>query len=393
MIQQLFDNYVFLYIMGGFCTLGILIKFLLFMGYRSFIKATDSVGTSKKRSIKQMKLKFETCYQLKIGVNNVDIFVDKYVMKRKFCGILLSTWENISGQMITLCLLTASCAGMLGIVYDCGKDIVLFTFLMGAGGGILMVFVDNLVNIDDHKKILQLNLKDYFENYLKIRLEREHFYPEELSRYRNEYFSSVSEGSLQTASAKEQINVENKIEIEKDSARSKREERHAKKLAKSEEKKAAKLAKSEEKKAAKRAKVEAKISAKLAKKEARVMAKHAKTEKKEAEKLAKKMVTKQKDEEARRKKAEILRMKEEKSLSQQKAYQYKMRLKEEKELEKKRQEEIIIQAQEEESAIPENAEDIIEELKKNIKKEPSSISENKTEEDKLIEEVLREFLA
>lgn len=470
MIQKLFDTYVFLYIMGGLCAVGILIKLSLYFGYRSFIKASDSVSASKKRWMKQMKLKFETCYQLKIGVNNVDVFVDKYVSKRKFCGLLLSTWENISGQMITLCLLTASCAGILGIIYDCGKNIVLFTFFMGAVGSIFVIIVDNLVNISEHKKILFLNLKDYFENYLKVRLEREHFYPEELNQYRREYFNSVSESKLEMASAKEANVVKAELrnpnikvissstnptekegnealpseeDILGDMKTSKKQERIAAKAAKKEEKlnrkeakAAAKLINKSEKILIKRSikddklakkvsKREAALQKKLSKQEAIKNAKQARIDKKrnakqaridetqariDAKKNAKQAridakqaridAKQEKRENIQREKEEKIRLKQEKELSQQKAYQSKMRLKEEKEIERKEKEqrrvEEELRKQEEEKisisneiafkAITSKAEEIKEEEKisKDIKK---------SDEDKLIEEVLREFLA
>lgn len=299
MVQKLFDTYVFLYIMGGLCAVGILIKLSLYYGYRSFIKASDSVSASKKRWMKQMKLKFETCYQLKIGVNNVDVFVDKYVSKRKFCGLLLSTWENISGQMITLCLLTASSAGILGIIYECGKNIVLFTFFMGAVGSILVIIVDNLVNISEHKKILFLNLKDYFENYLKVRLEREHFYPEELNQYRKEYFNSVSESKLEMASAKEAIIVKPELrnpnikviststvpaEKEVNEELPKEEDilTHER-LSKKQERIAAKAVKTEEK----LNKKEAKAAAKLINKSEKILMKRSRKDEKLAKKVAK----------------------------------------------------------------------------------------------------------
>lgn len=455
MIQKLFDTYVFLYVMGGLCAIGILIKLCLFLGYRSFIKASDSVSASKKRWMKQMKMKFETCYQLKIGVNNVDVFVDKYVSKRKFCGLLLSTWENISGQMITLCLLTASCAGILGIVYDCGKDIVLFTFFMGAVASILVITVDNLVNISAHKNILFLNLKDYFENYLKVRLEREHFYPEELNQYRREYFNPVSESKLEMASAKEaniikpELRAPNIKVINTSSMVSEKEpiqndgkvnETLNNKGSKRQEKKTAKLAKKEAKKAEKFARKEARESAKLIRKSEKIISRRSKKDDSLAKKVAKKesvlqmklskreAIEKEKqeriNEKARVKQARIdekkakedklsqekeekIRSKQEKELSQQKAYQLKMRLKEEKELERKEMEqrkaEEALKKQEEEKLAKSN--ESLQETKvaetvnmnaddlKDLDKTAKNPNERQSEEDKLIEEVLREFLA
>ena len=458
MIQKLFDTYVFLYIMGGLCAVGILIKLSLYFGYRSFIKASDSVSASKKRWMKQMKLKFETCYQLKIGVNNVDVFVDKYVSKRKFCGLLLSTWENISGQMITLCLLTASCAGILGIIYDCGKNIVLFTFFMGAVGSILVIIVDNLVNISEHKKILFLNLKDYFENYLKVRLEREHFYPEELNQYRREYFNSVSESKLEMASAKEANVVKAELrnpnikvissstipaekdgneglpseeEILGDKKTSKKQERIAAKAAKKEEKlnrkeakAAAKLINKSEKILIKRSIKDDKLAKKVSKREEALQkklskqeaiknakqaridkkrnAKQARIDEKQAridEKQARIDAKQEKRENIQREKEEKIRLKQEKELSQQKAYQSKMRLKEEKEIERKEREQRRVEEElkkQEEEKLAKNNELALEAVASKaaeIKEEKISKDIKKSDEDKLIEEVLREFLA
>lgn len=476
MIQKLFDTYVFLYIMGGLCVVGILIKLSLYFAYRSFIKASDSVSVSKKRWMKQMKLKFETCYQLKIGVNNVDVFVDKYVSKRKFCGLLLSTWENISGQMITLCLLIASIAGILGIVYDCGKDIVLFTFLMGAVSSIVVIIVDNLVNISEHKKILFLNLKDYFENYLKVRLEREHFYPEELNQYRREYFNPVTESKLEMASAKEANVVKAELrnpnikviststvvpekegtdelpsqeDFLKDEKSSKKEERMAAKVLKKEEKinkkeakAAAKLIKKSEKILLKRSLKDEKLNKKVAKREeilkkklskqeavknakqaridkkrnakqaridiklARIEAKQARIDEKKNAKQARINAKLEKRENIQKEKEEKIRLKEEKELSQQKAYQIKMRLKEEKELERKEREQRRIEEElkKQEEQLSKNHELTLEATASKLveRKEEEKMKETiketiketkKSDEDKLIEEVLREFLA
>lgn len=438
MIQNLFDTYVFLYIIGGFSFVGIMIKLCLYASYRSFIKNSENVSTCKKRWLKQMKLKFETCYQLKIGVNNVDVFVDKYVSKRKFCGILLSTWENISGQMVALCLLTASCAGILGIVYECGKDIVLFTFLMGAAGSILVAIVDNFANISAHKEILFLNLKDYFENYLKVRLEREHFRPEEFAEYQKEYINSVAESNLQMASSKENLKESKSIgkviihdTEKKDESRgskkqkesiseeaseklTEKKDKKSARLAAKKEKKEAKFAEKKEKKDTRIAKKEIALARKLEKKNEKKFKKYERKEAKAAAKLAAKMEKKNaviaKQEAAMKARQEMLnekiqkkldnsavkeerqKLQDEQAMTKSRAYQLKMQLKEEKELEyKKYQEEknamkdrLKAEDSASEQAINKASEPVTEAAKPNVRK---------TEEDKLIEEVLREFLA
>ena len=99
-VQELFDNNILLILMSVLCSLGILVKILIYGIYKNLIKSSDNMANTNNKLMKLVKMKFEACYKLKIGVNNVDIFVDKYMYKYKFCGILLYTWENISGQLL-----------------------------------------------------------------------------------------------------------------------------------------------------------------------------------------------------------------------------------------------------------------------------------------------------
>lgn len=160
-----------------------------------------------------MKTRFETSYQLKIGVNNVDIFVDKHVNRSKFCGILLSTWENLSGQTITLCLAIGTFAGISGLVYNCGTGRVLFTFFVGAWTAIIVNIVDNVVNIPAHRQLLRLNLKDYFENYLKTRMEQEHLNAEIRKQTRREYLYEITNSvTSQTAATLQDPDLAKRLE-------------------------------------------------------------------------------------------------------------------------------------------------------------------------------------
>ncbi|ABX40805.1 hypothetical protein Cphy_0418 [Lachnoclostridium phytofermentans ISDg] len=188
-------------------------KCCLLYGYARLIRASESMATTNTNWMKNMKMRFETSYQLKIGVNNVDIFVDKHVNRSKFCGILLSTWENLSGQTITLCLAIGTFAGISGLVYNCGTGRVLFTFFVGAWTAIIVNIVDNVVNIPAHRQLLRLNLKDYFENYLKTRMEQEHLNAEIRKQTRREYLYEITNSvASQTAATLQDPELAKRLE-------------------------------------------------------------------------------------------------------------------------------------------------------------------------------------
>lgn len=222
MIQQLYDNYIFIYGMAGLCVLGTILKIMVSRTYKRLIKASDNMGSTKHKLMKLMKMKFEACYKLKIGVNNVDSFVDKYVYKHKICGIHLYTWENIGGQLLILCLLTGTLGSVLGLVYNCGKNDILITFFSGVFTSSLLIVVESFINLGAKKSILKANITDYLENFLKVRLEQENFTPEVLEEYRQEYFSNTIKENSKKDKKKEYKRVEKSPVIEDKYTRNRR---------------------------------------------------------------------------------------------------------------------------------------------------------------------------
>lgn len=193
MFISLVEENILVYVMLGLCSVGILVKILLSLVYMRLMKSSDQMGITKNKLMKLLRLKFETCYKLKIGVNNVDVFVDKYVYKYKICGILLYKWEGFSGQLLLLCMLTGTVGVVLGLFYECGKTAILSTFLGGIFTSALLIVFENSLNFHIKKDIIRANMKDYLENFLMSRLEREYLNPELLEQYQREYFKSEQE--------------------------------------------------------------------------------------------------------------------------------------------------------------------------------------------------------
>lgn len=188
MVQEWFENNIFTYIVLGIFATGFFVKCLISLKYQSLIRASKRMGTSKNKLMRILRLKFESCYKIKLGVNNVDTFVDKYVYRHRFFGIRLYTWETISGEFVILSTLSASIFALLGVFYKCGRNDILSTLTVGILGSAILLAVDFFVNIRMKRTVLRTNIKDYLENFLKARLESTEFSAELLEQYKKEYF-------------------------------------------------------------------------------------------------------------------------------------------------------------------------------------------------------------
>ncbi len=252
MIKFLYDNDIIIYTYAGLCALGLLLRLIINLVYKHLVKESDNLGETKNKMLKHIKMKFETCYKLKIGVNNVDTFVDKNILKHRFCGILLSTWDNLCGQALFLNLLAVPIIAIFGVVYKCGQDRILLAGAVGILTSAIMILVDKSINLTGKKKIMRLNLLDYLENFCKVRLEQEAIHPELTSQLRKEYVQAAESGKqISAAFAQEPNKVEVKDELNRRrETRLKKEEERKLLIAKKEEeqKKAEEIRKEEERK-------------------------------------------------------------------------------------------------------------------------------------------------
>ncbi len=222
MVQYLFDKNVVIYTFAVLCGIGLIIRLMVNAVYKHLVKESDNLGETKNKMLKHIKLKFETCFKLKIGVNNVDTFVDKNVLRYRFCGVLLSTWDNLGGQVLFLNLLIVPVCAIFGVAENCGQDQILFMGAVGMLSSAVLILVDKSINLTGKRRMLRLNLLDYLENFCKVRLEQEVYQPEVFEQYRRD-FLQASEANKQISAAAEMKKAEPKDELKR-----RREVRHMK---------------------------------------------------------------------------------------------------------------------------------------------------------------------
>ena len=191
MIQFIYNKNIIIYTFAVLCGLGIIVRFILDLVHIYLVRESDNLGLTKNKLLKHMKMRFETCYRLNIGVNNVDTFVDKSLTKYKFCGILLSTWENFSGQVLLLSFLIIPISAIFGVVFEIERERILYTGAVGVLTGAALILADKMTNLSVKKQRIRLNLLDYLENFCKVRLEHEVSQPEKLEQFRKEYLSAI----------------------------------------------------------------------------------------------------------------------------------------------------------------------------------------------------------
>ncbi len=154
-----------------FFVFSVAMKIMLGALYLGMIKETDNMSSTNNKLLKQCKLKFANCYQLNNGVSNIPVFVDKFLNRLKMGPLTFEGIDHLSGQAM---LFSVVCAG-IGICRSIlkGKMLgeILPFYILSFIGLYIYFSVSTVVDVKGKKRSLKVNLVDYLENHLSVRLE------------------------------------------------------------------------------------------------------------------------------------------------------------------------------------------------------------------------------
>lgn len=163
MLEMIMDKKLLFVLMGIFAGIGVADKCVVGMTMKRLVQAAGNMNKSTHPLMRLVRAKFEHACMISDTVENVGVFVDKYLYEYKICGLPLHTVRRLEKICAGLCAL----AGLAGAffsyqLYGMG-DAVLRTGACGVGLGIL-VWLFHLTT--DEEYCLQM-AKNYMVDYLE----------------------------------------------------------------------------------------------------------------------------------------------------------------------------------------------------------------------------------
>lgn len=153
--------------------LSIFLQWMMALSLKGYVKASANMKTTKKKALVNLKNQFEAIYDLNSQVNNIDAYVDKYLIKLRFMGITYNGWEHVpylTAGVTTVITIGAFFYGYIGDYYE----IYFATLLFSYGITLACLYVSfHIFGIKTGEQQIHIQLVDYLENYLSNRLLRE----------------------------------------------------------------------------------------------------------------------------------------------------------------------------------------------------------------------------
>ncbi len=202
-------------------TCGVLITIALRGIYGRYLaQALHSRGRKKTWCV-QLRGRFENYYKMKLGVNNVEMFIKSQMEGKRYAVLLLRTWERVVEQIPTL-LLTGGVAAALYAQSEHFPTAYCLE-LLGYGGisALLCRMVQRMVGVPEARERVRIVYTELFENVLRPRYELQ--YSEELPE-REEKREPAVYAAL-TEEVEEEVSEEEEKAIRLEELRQKREKR------------------------------------------------------------------------------------------------------------------------------------------------------------------------
>lgn len=173
MMLEILESGKALYVLAAVCFLGLLSRLTARSLYRRLIRETDNMTLTKNRYLREFKQRTENTYRLNQGINNTQVYLEKQLASYRFLGLSLNGWSNLSSQLTVLCFLLGGAAAFGAYWYRCDNYYIVLYGTAGVLTGLLTLFVDCGVNLQEKRLQLLAVMQDYLENSLFNRLARE----------------------------------------------------------------------------------------------------------------------------------------------------------------------------------------------------------------------------
>ena len=172
MLEAVMKYGVIFYAMGIVFVIGVVSKIVSHVTARKMVKAASEIQKSNHRLMRLLKAKFEHASMVSDKVQNVEVFVKKYLYEYKVLGVRFDTWRSMRQKTIWIILTL----GIWGIftsyqMEGMGEQTIRY---VGATGifAILLYSIHILSDESARVEVARTYIVDYLENVCIHRYEK-----------------------------------------------------------------------------------------------------------------------------------------------------------------------------------------------------------------------------
>ena len=170
MLELMLDRHVIYVLMGMSAFAGVVSKVVVGRTLRKLVAAAESMGKSNHPLMRLVRAKFEHTCMISEKVENVGVFVDKYLYEYRVGGVRLHAWRRLQMAGAGLCLILG---GVGAIISYRIKGATEQTAMIGGTALALIVFLVHMLTDEEYRlEAVRNYMVDYLENIYQHRYEK-----------------------------------------------------------------------------------------------------------------------------------------------------------------------------------------------------------------------------
>ena len=163
MLELMLDRHVIYVLMGMSAFAGVVSKVVVGRTLRKLVAAAESMGKSNHPLMRLVRAKFEHTCMISEKVENVGVFVDKYLYEYRVGGVRLHAWRRLQMAGAGLCLIL----GVVGAIISYRiKGATEQTAMIG-GTGVALALIVFLVHMQTDEEYRLEAVRNYMVDYLE----------------------------------------------------------------------------------------------------------------------------------------------------------------------------------------------------------------------------------
>ncbi len=172
MMETIVKHGIIFYAMGIMLATGIFAKVISHITVRKMAKAASEIQNSNHKLMKLIKAKFEHASMVSDKVQNIEVFVKKYLYEYRVLGRRLEEWRRMQKHMIFL-LMAVGTLGVILSFYTTGtSEYTMQHFSFTGVFTVVLLVVHTWSDEDALLKAAENYIIDYLENVCVRRYEK-----------------------------------------------------------------------------------------------------------------------------------------------------------------------------------------------------------------------------
>ena len=184
MLEMIMDRHLQFVLLGAVASIGLISKIITGVTLKKLVWAAANMGKSTHPLMRLIRAKYEHACMVSDRVQNVEVFVEKYIYEYRIAGLSLHSWRRLEKGTAWTCAAIGVLAALGEYVLHGMNDQVLRNGAFGLAAGVILFALR--VSVDENYRLqaIRTYMVDYLDNFCARKYEKNR--EKSMSKYEEE---------------------------------------------------------------------------------------------------------------------------------------------------------------------------------------------------------------